>query len=163
MLTLSEARAINEIARRYPARANAGAEALSIVQRSRGWIPDELLADTAAHVNMSAAELDSVATFYNRIYRRPVGKHVILLCGSVSCWIMGKDSLRDYLLKSLGLKFVGDTTIDGLFTLLDGVCLGACDLSPAMMLDNVLHGNLTQAKIDSLIAECRNSPAESGE
>jgi len=92
-----------------------------------------------------------VATFYNLIYRQPVGRHVILLCDSVSCWIMGYDNLRDHLKSRLGID-LGGTTPDGRFTLLPSVCLGACDHAPVMMIDDDLHLDLTPERIDQILA-----------
>ena len=63
------------------------------MQRHRGWVSDEALRDVAALLGMTADELDGVATFYNLIFRKPVGRHVILVCDSVSCWIMGYDAV----------------------------------------------------------------------
>lgn len=129
----------------------AAPEALKIVQRRHGWVSDEHLAELAALLEMTPAELDSVATFYNLIFRRPVGKHVILLCDSVSCWVMGYDGLRAHLTRRLGIDF-GQTTPDGLFTLLPVVCLGACDRAPVMMIDDRLFGNLDPEKVDAILA-----------
>ena len=100
---------------------------------------------------MSATDLDAVATFYNFIFRRPVGRHVILVCDSVSCWIMGYDTIADHLQHRLGIGF-GETTNDGRFTLLPNVCLGACDRAPAMMIDDQLYGELDAEKIDDILA-----------
>ena len=103
---------------------------------------------------MTADEVDGVATFYNLIFRRPVGRHVILLCDSVSCWVMGHDAIRDRLQVHLGIG-PGETTPDGRFTLLPSVCLGACDRAPAMMIDGELHGELDPGTIDSILAKYR--------
>jgi NADH-quinone oxidoreductase subunit E len=100
---------------------------------------------------MTPAELDAVATFYNLIFRKPVGKHVILVCDSVSCWIMGYERILQHLRDRLGIV-LGETTADGVFTLLPIVCLGACDQAPAMMIDDELYGDLDAAKIDEILA-----------
>ena len=150
MLTLEEKKEIEDILSNYPTRQAAGIDALVIVQRHRGWISDEILVKVADFLNMTSAELDSVATFYNLIFRKPVGRHVILLCDSVSCWVMGFESLLDYFKKQLGIGF-GQTTPDGRFTLLPHVCLGACDQAPAMMIDGDLHGGLDPDKIDHIL------------
>jgi len=71
-----------------PSRKSACIEAMQIVQSRLGWISDESLRDIADFLDMTIDELDSVATFYNHIYRKPVGRHIILICHSVSCWIM---------------------------------------------------------------------------
>jgi NADH-quinone oxidoreductase subunit E len=151
MLTAQEKEAIEAAARHYPLKKAAGIDALKIVQKHRGWVSDETLMDVAEVLETSPEALDAVATFYNLIFRRPVGRHVILVCDSVSCWIMGYDNLVEHLTERLGIGF-GETTADGRFTLLPHVCLGACDLAPVMMIDETLYGNLDAEKIDEILA-----------
>jgi NADH-quinone oxidoreductase subunit E len=91
-----------------------------------------------------------VATFYNLIFRKPVGKHVILLCDSVSCWIMGYTRLREHLQSRLGIR-LGETTADGQFTFLPIVCLGTCDHAPAMMIEDELYRDLDPEKLDAVL------------
>ncbi|MFZ1984900.1 MAG: NADH-quinone oxidoreductase subunit NuoE [Desulfatitalea sp.] len=150
MLTLEEKKQINEAAAHYPLKRAAGIDALRIVQRLRGWISDEVLCAIAAALEMTPTDLDSVATFYNLIFRRPVGRHIILVCDSVSCWIMEYDNLLDHLKRRLGID-LGQTTADGRFTLLPHVCLGACDQAPVMMIDDQLYGFLDAGKIDAIL------------
>ena len=100
---------------------------------------------------MTPAELDAVATFYNFIFRKPVGKHIILVCDSVSCWVMGSERVLEHLQNRLGIV-LGQTSADGVFTLLPTACLGACDRAPAMMIDDQLYGDLDPAKIDQILA-----------
>lgn len=151
MLTVEEQKEIEKILPTYPVRSAAGIDALRIAQRHRGWISDETLNEVAKFLKMTPAELDSVATFYNLIFRKPVGRHVILLCDSVSCWVMGYDFILDYLQQRLNIGF-GETTADGRFTLLPHVCLGACDKAPAMMIDDDLHVELDPDKIDQILS-----------
>ncbi len=151
MLTVAETEAISAIARRYPHKQAASIEALREVQRSHGWVSDEKLDDVARLLDMSPDELDGVATFYNLIFRSQVGRHLILFCDSVSCWIMGCEKVRRHLESRIGVG-PGQTTADGRFTLLPIVCLGACDHAPAMMIDDDLHGDLDPAKVDELVA-----------
>lgn len=125
-------------------------EALQIVQRHHGWVSDDSLKNLAEFLDMTVEELDSVATFYNRIYRRPVGRHIILVCDSVSCWIMGFEHIRDYVVQRLGIE-LGETTPDGRFTLLPIQCLGACDQAPAIMIDDELYGNLNPEKVERIL------------
>ncbi len=141
MLSPEEHAEIEAEAPRYPTRRALCIEALMVVQRHRGWVSDEALADVGDLLGMTRDELDSVATFYNLVFRKPVGRHVVLVCDSVSCWIMGYARLRDRLCQELGVP-LGGTTSDGRFTLLPVVCLGACDRAPAMMVDGDLHGDL---------------------
>jgi len=150
MLTVEEIHEIEEEAAHYPTREAVSIDALRIVQRHRGWVSDESLRDIAGHLGMSATDLDSVATFYNLIFRRPVGRHVIMVCDSVSCWIMGCDRVRKHLRERLGIE-LGEMTPDNRFTLLPIVCLGCCDHAPAMMVDRDLHGDLDPQKIDAAL------------
>jgi NADH-quinone oxidoreductase subunit E len=95
-----------------------------------------------------------VATFYNLIFRKPVGRHMIMLCDSVSCWIMGHDRIYQHLRDRLGIN-TGDTTVDNRFTLIPNVCLGCCDRAPAMMIDDDLHTNLEPQKVDAVLGKYR--------
>ncbi len=152
MLSDKEKREIESELAHYPTKRAVCIDALKIVQRHRGWVSDEALRDVAGFLDMSPAELDGVATFYNLIFRKPVGRHVIFVCDSVSCWIMGYDTVRDYLSARLRVE-MGGTTADGRFTLLPIVCLGACDHAPAMMVDDDLHGDLDANKIDAILEQ----------
>jgi NADH-quinone oxidoreductase subunit E len=150
MLTDAEREEIEAEVRHYPQRRNACIDALQIVQRHRGWVSDEAVRDVAAALELSPEEVDSVATFYNLIFRRPVGEHVILLCDSVSCWVMGYERLRERLAAQLGITF-GQTSADGRFTLLPIQCLGTCDHAPAMMIDAELYRDLTPEQLDEIL------------
>lgn len=152
MLTPEEKQEIEHEFRLYPRKQAACIEALKVVQKHRKWVSDENIKDLSELLEMSAEEIDSVATFYNLLYRKPVGKYVILLCDSVSCYIMGYETVLQHLEKTLGIKY-GETTSDGRFTLLPVPCLGTCDHAPAMMVDKDLHRDLTPDKIDKILAE----------
>lgn len=150
MLTDSERHEIEEEFSRYPDKQAVCVDALKIVQRHRGWVSDEALKDVAALLGMSPHEVDGVATFYSLIYRRSVGRHVIHVCDSVSCWVMGCCGVCGHLKEKLGIE-MGGTTPDGRFTLLPIVCLGVCDAAPAMMIGDTTHGNLTAERIDEIL------------
>jgi NADH-quinone oxidoreductase subunit E len=134
-----------------PNRESAAIDALRIVQSHRGWVSDESLQAIAQLLGMSADALDSIATFYNLIYRQPVGRHVLMLCDSVSCYIMGYAGIREALIEKLGIR-EGETTADGRFTFLPNVCLGACDRAPALMIDEDLIGNIAPEGLDEVLA-----------
>jgi NADH-quinone oxidoreductase subunit E len=134
----------------YPRKQSVSIDAMKIVQRHRGWVSDESLQDIAELLGMSTDDLDGVATFYNLIFRKPVGRHVIMVCDSVSCWIMGCDRIRERLCSRLKIK-PGETTPDGRFTLLPIVCLGACDHAPVMMVDDDLHQDLDPQQLDGFL------------
>lgn len=150
MLTPEEIQEIQAEFHRYEQKRAVCIEALKIVQRRRGWVSDDALRDVARHLEMTADELDAVATFYNFIYRKPVGRHVILVCDSVSCWIMGYDRILARLKERLGIGF-GETTADGRFTLLPNVCLGACDHAPVMMIDEDLYLDVGPQMLDRIL------------
>lgn len=149
-LSSEERAAIEAFSKGYAHKRSACIEALKYVQRRHRWVCDQHLAEVASLLEMSRTELESVATYYNLIFRRPVGAHVILLCDSVSCWIMGRDAVCKHLRQRLGIS-PGETTLDGAYTLLPIVCLGHCDHAPAMLLDEMLHGNLDAQRIDTLL------------
>jgi NADH-quinone oxidoreductase subunit E len=150
MLTEQERNEIEEELRKYALKRAAAPEALKIVQKHRGWVSAESLRDVAHFLDMTDEELDSVGTCYNLVFRKPVGRHVILVCDSISCWIMGSERIRDYLARHLAVE-PGQTTTDGRFTLLPSACLGACDRAPAMMIDDDLYVDLDPEKIDVIL------------
>jgi NADH-quinone oxidoreductase subunit E len=131
-------------------RAAACTEALRIVQRERGWIDDESIRDIAEFLSMTPHELDGVATFFNLIHRRPVGRNVIRICSSVSCWVLGYDKLRDALQKKLDIK-PGQTTADQCFTLIPNQCLGCCDHGPALMVNGDLYRDVDPDRLDDVL------------
>lgn len=135
----------------YPDKRAVGLEALKIVQKHQGWVSDESLHGVANYLGMSAHELDGVATFFNLIFRQPVGRKVILFCDSVSCWIMGCDDVKKHITKRLGIDY-GETTADGEYTLIPVPCLGDCDRAPVMLMSGEQQRNLTPEKIDALLA-----------
>ncbi len=152
MLTKEERQEIEAEIPHYAQKEATCIDAMKIIQRHRGWVSDESLQDLAEFLGMSPDELDSVASFYNLIFRKPVGKHVILLCDSISCWIMGYEGLREHLRARLDIN-LGETTADQQFTLLPIVCLGTCDHAPALMIDSDLHRDLDAAKLDDVLAK----------
>lgn len=155
MLSEEERKDIEQELSHYEFKRAACIEALKIMQRHRRWISDETIEDLAPFLEMSPDEVDNVATFYNLIYRQPVGEHVILLCDSISCWIMGYERVREHLKSRLGIE-LGETTSDDRFTLIPMVCLGTCDHAPAMMVDDDLYQDLTPKKIDQILETYKN-------
>lgn len=151
MLSQEERREIEAELARYPTRQAASIDAMITLQRRRGWVSDESLADLAPLVGMTVDELDGIATFYNMIFRHPVGRHVVRVCDSVTCWMLGADRLRERAAVESGAR-TGETSADGRFTLLPVVCLGACDHAPALMVDADLHGDVQPDDIARVLA-----------
>ncbi len=150
MLTENEQKEIEEHIKEYPQKRAACIEALKVVQKYRRWVSDESINDLSGMLDMTPDEVDSIATFYNLVFRRPVGRHVILICDSISCWVTGYDSILKKISELLGIK-LGETTSDDKYTLLTIPCLGTCDRAPALMIDNDLHRDLTTEKIKQIL------------
>ena len=152
MLTEHEIQELEHEISHVPDKRYAVIEALTIVQRSRKWVSDENVKDIAEYLDVSPEEVDSVATFYNLVFRKPVGRHVILVCDSVSCYVMNYEGIAAKLKEKLGINF-GETTSDDRFTLLTIPCLGTCDRAPALMIDDDLHRDLDPEKIDQILEQ----------
>jgi NADH-quinone oxidoreductase subunit E len=127
------------------------------LQQLDGYLSDQALEEGARLLGMTPLELEELATFYDFIYRKPVGKFVIHVCDGVVCWMNGYASVMDYLSKKLEIN-PGETTGDGLFTILPTACIGYCDLSPAMLINGRPYGPLTPEKIDDLLNRLRTEP-----
>lgn len=149
VLSAEEVEEIEAECKHLPDRKSAAIDAMMIVQKHRGWVSDESLNAIARLLDMPASVLDGIATFYNLIFRQPVGRHVVMVCDSVSCYVMGADGLRKQVEEYLGIG-MGETTGDDRFTLLPIVCLGACDRAPTMMIGEELIGNVSADRFDEI-------------
>jgi NADH-quinone oxidoreductase subunit E len=124
------------------------------LQKHFGYFNDAAVHEAAELLNMTPLEIDELATFYDFIYREPVGKFVIHVCDGVVCWMFHEGSLFDYLCRKLGVC-AGEITPDGIFTVLPTACLGYCDHAPAMLINGVLYGPLTPEKVDVILEKLR--------
>jgi len=124
------------------------------LQQHFGYLSDEAVEAAAGFLEMTPLEVDELATFYDFIYREPVGKFVIHVCDGVVCWMFHEGSVFDYLCKKLGVC-AGEVTADGIFTVLPTACLGYCDHAPAMLINGVVYGPLTPEKIDEILEKLR--------
>jgi NADH-quinone oxidoreductase subunit E len=141
---------IEEEIRHYEDPRAASIGALKIVQKRHGWVPDAALAAIGRVLGIPASDVESVATFYNLIFRRPVGRYVIKVCDSVACFLTGYEELKDEVCKQLGIG-LGETTADGRFTLLPICCLGACDRGPVLMINDETHFAVSPRDIARLL------------
>jgi len=142
-------------------RREAAVDVMKEVQRHYGWLTDEAVKESAALLGLSPLQVEELATFYEMIYRRPVGKRVIHVCDSISCWSVGCDRIMAHLRERLGVE-PGGTSDDGLFTLIPCACLGNCGEGPTMMIGNTLYGRLTPERVDEILCAERTHPTESG-
>ncbi|HAD03934.1 MAG: NADH-quinone oxidoreductase subunit E [Desulfuromonadales bacterium GWD2_61_12] len=131
-------------------------DVLRAIQDQHGWVPDEGVRLAAQILGILEIEVEEVATFYDKIYRRPVGKKVIHVCDSICCWLGGGEELLAALQAKLGIA-PGETTADGVFTLLPTCCLGACGDTPALMIGLTTYGRVTAERLDEILAKERNS------
>jgi NADH-quinone oxidoreductase subunit E len=125
------------------------------LQNHYGYLSDEALEEGAQLLEMTPLELEELATFYDFVYRQPVGRYVIHVCDGVVCWMNGYEWVMDALSRKLGIN-PGETTEDGLFTLLPTACIGYCDLSPAMLINGRAYGPLTPEKIEEILNRLRS-------
>ncbi|PKN63929.1 MAG: NADH-quinone oxidoreductase subunit NuoE [Deltaproteobacteria bacterium HGW-Deltaproteobacteria-15] len=142
-------RLIREIAEAETPREKV-VDVMLALQKNYGYMSDQAVEDAAALLGMTPLEVEELATFYDFIYREPVGRYVIRVCDSTVCWMQGHLSLVDHIGSRLGIE-MGGTTPDGLFTLLPVCCIGYCDFAPAIMVNDEVYGNLTTQKIDELL------------
>lgn len=129
-------------------------DVLRAIQKNHNWVPDEGVELTAMLLGLTALEVEELATFYDKIYRQPVGRYPIHICDSVCCWSRGGEQVAAHLQQMLGIK-MGQTSKDGLFTLLPTCCLGGCGRAPGLMIDQQFHGYLTVETVDELIEKLR--------
>ncbi|KAA0894037.1 NADH-quinone oxidoreductase subunit NuoE [Oryzomonas rubra] len=135
----------------------AAVDVMKELQRHYGWLTDEAVAEAAAILGLSPLQVEELATFYEMIYRRPVGRTVVHVCDSISCWAMGGETLLRHLEQLLGIE-AGATTADNAVTLLPCCCLGNCGNAPALMIGDQLFGPVSPEQAAAIIADHRKPP-----
>lgn len=150
MLTEKEIKQLDIELDAFERKTDGILEALKVIQEARGWVSDASVDELAVYLETTAEEIEAIATFYPMIYRKPVGRHIIQVCDSIVCWIMGYEGIYARLQELLGIR-PGETTPDGRFTLLPICCIGACDGAPALLIDGRLHRNITAGNIDEIL------------
>jgi NADH-quinone oxidoreductase subunit E len=155
--------ALDEIAARIARTEHpreAAVDVMYLLQKHHGHLTDAALREGAALLGMSPLELEEIATFYDFIYRSPVGRLVLHVCDGVVCWMQHEgweehgESVIAYLCRKLGVR-TGETTPDGLFTVLPTACIGHCESAPAMLVNGVAYGPLTPRRIDEILSRLR--------
>lgn len=152
MLSEQSKREIRKIRDEYPDPQSALLPALYLAQQDYGgWLPEQAFDEVAEVMGLPPTQVASVATFYTMLNKKPVGRHLIQACTNISCSLLGAEHLLSYISRKLGVA-VGETTGDGKFTLLEVECLGSCGTAPMMQVDDAYHENLTEEKIDQILA-----------
>jgi len=142
---------------KYPAEEKQSAvmSALRIAQVEKGWLSTETMDFVAQYLGMPAIAVYEVASFYTMYNLKPVGRCKLTLCTNLPCALNGANKAAEHLKKRLGIEF-GETTSDGVFTLREGECLGACGDAPVMLMNNsTMLSWMTEEKLDELIASQR--------
>ncbi len=134
----------------------AAVDVMKELQAHYGWLTDEAVEEAARLLGLSPLQVEELATFYEMIYRRPVGRHVIHVCDSVSCWAVGSETLMGCLEGLLGIA-KGETTPDGAFTLLPCSCLGNCGNGPTLMIGEAIHHRVTPEAAAAIITDHRHA------
>ncbi len=151
---------MNDLLLKYPRSKASLLDILHGIQDAdpQHYLSGEALRAVAKYLDVPLSEVVSTATFYTMYSRAPRGRHIVRLCQSPPCHLLGSGTLADVLTESLGVA-IGETTADGAFTLETTSCLGACAEAPAMMVDDKVYGNLTKDKARTVIADVRRSDA----
>lgn len=137
--------------RHCPKKEAALIPALHLVQRQKGYVPTEAVDYLVGRLETSRAHIEGVLSFYTMFHRKPMGRHIISVCSTLSCAMGGSRNLVRRLEDKLGVK-PGETTADGAISLVKVECLAACDKAPVLMVNDTLHRNLTPQKLDELLA-----------
>lgn len=142
---------------RYPTKRAVLLPALHAVQHEYNWIPPQAMEELAEFLELQPAEVMDTATFYEEYWLRPKGQYLVQVCRSLACELCGSGGLTDRMRAKLGVD-VGETSDDGRFTLVELECLGACGTAPVMMVNEVLHENLTPESAEALVSDLPADP-----
>lgn len=157
MLSAESLEKINREIAKYPAdqKQSAVMSALAIAQDEKGWLATETMDFIAKYLGMPAIAVYEVATFYNMYNLKQVGKYKLTVCTNLPCALSGGNDAANYLKQKLGIDF-NETTADGLFTLKEGECMGACGDAPVLLVNNKrMCSFMSNEQIDQLLEELR--------
>ncbi len=152
LLTDEERHEIEHHMGHYEDPRAASIDALKLIQKHHGWVSDGAIVAIAGVLGIPPADVDGVATFYNKIFRKPVGRNVIFVCDSIGCFLTGYEDLIAAIKQHLNIEY-GQTTPDNRYTLLPICCLGNCDKGPTLMINDDTHGPVSIEQIPSLLEQ----------
>jgi NADH-quinone oxidoreductase subunit E len=142
---------LDKIITRYPVKRSAILPALFIAQEEHGYVTDDDVKYIADRLDMRVNEVEEVVTFYTMYSRKPIGKYKLQVCRTVSCWLRGAEEITERIQHKLGCG-IGETTLDGKFTLMEVECLGYCDLAPCMQVNFEYHEKVTPDRVEEIIS-----------
>ncbi len=148
-------RRFDELTKRYPEKRSALIPILHEAQATAGYLKPETIEWVAEYLGLSAAEVMSVASFYDMFNLERVGKHMISVCQNLSCSLLGADRLIRHLESRLGIR-MGETTPDGLITLKRMECLASCGTAPTIQIDGIYYERMTSQRLDELLDKLRD-------
>ena len=155
MLSQKAIQEIEAYKARYPDPRSALMPALYVAQEENGgYLSKDALRDVAEVMDLTPADVESVASFYSMYNKRPVGKYVIEACTNIACSLLGGQELARHIEKRLGVP-IGENTPDGLFTVKRVECMAACGGAPAIQVNGLYHENMTAERFDALVEELR--------
>lgn len=139
----------------YPLKRSALVPMLLYAQDEVGYVSDEVIAEIAVRLDLLELDVRNVLSYYSMLRTRPAGKYNVQVCTNISCMLRGGYELLDHCKKSLGISHKGITS-DGMFSLEEVECIGACCWAPAVQVNYDFHDDLTPAKLDSVLENYRN-------
>ncbi len=148
----------DQVIAHYPSKRSAIVPLLVFGQDEIGHVSGELVEEIARRVEVRPIEVEETIGFYSMLHRRPIGKHNFQVCTNVSCMLRGAEEIMAHCERRLGIGHK-QTTADGLFSLEEVECLGACCGAPAMQVNYDFYENLTPEKVDALIARLKKGGA----
>ena len=155
MLSEAEQQELDRILEKYPDKRSAVLPTLYIAQRRRNYLTGEDIRDVAEALDLSITEVQAIIGFYTLFRKEPTGKYLIQVCTDLPCALRGAEDFYRRLCQRLGLPPEGGTSDDGLFTIEQVVCLAACDKAPLAQINLEYYENLTDEKMDAIIATLR--------
>jgi NADH-quinone oxidoreductase subunit E len=161
-LSVAACQKIDQAIAKYPVgrKQSAVMAALTIVQSERGWLSPESLREVAEYLEMPPIAVYEVASFYSMYHLKPVGRYVLTLCTNLPCSLQGADAAARYLRETLKIGW-NETTADGMFTLRQGECMGACQEAPVLLANHQqMCCKMTPPQIDALLVKLRNEVVE---
>jgi len=154
ILTEETIQKIRDTIPKYPERRSCILPALTQAYWQVGHLNDDVYREVAETLELDVNYVAQAASFYTMFPKKPVGKYLIQICQNIACSLMGAESLIEYLKTKLNVE-LGDTTEDGLFTVVTVECLGSCTTAPMMQINNDFYENLTREKVDQILDDLK--------
>jgi NADH-quinone oxidoreductase subunit E len=146
----------------YPLRRSALVPMLLYAQDEKGYLSEEVIAEVATRVGVTELDVRNVASYYSLLRTHPVGKYHVQVCTNISCMLRGANEVFAHCKKQLGIENK-QTTADGLFSLEEVECIGACSWGPAAQVNYDFYENLTPEELDKMLAKYRTNAPQEGE